>query len=65
MYMLCQKTYVNNRIASVCGDGITCGARTSGSSRSVYIENRPAHRLTNLNTCGGVTVTASPDTYTG
>lgn len=63
--MRCTRTFINNRLASVCGDGITCGALTLGASGNVFAENRPMHRLTNTNTCGGATITASPNTFTG
>jgi hypothetical protein len=65
MDMRCVRTFINNRLASVCGDGITCGALTLGASGNAFAENRPMHRLTNTNTCGGVTITASDDTFIG
>jgi hypothetical protein len=64
--MICSRTYCNNLLVSVRGDGIpACKAVTLCASATVYTENSANHRQFDCNTCGGNTLNGSWDTLIG
>jgi len=65
VFMHASRTFVNGRLACVCGDQTVSGIEMLGVSERVYIEGRRAHRRGDINSLYLLTTTGSPDTFVG
>lgn len=59
------RTFVNNRrVATQFDEALSCRvAVLIEASKTVFIENQRVHRMYDKNTCQGLTLTASADTF--
>lgn len=63
--MQAQRSFIENRLVAVRGDGAQCGAILIEGSFKTYVENRPVHLLGQRNSCAGSCLTATQRTFSG
>lgn len=64
--VLTNRSFSGNRPIATIGSLLSrCAAVTVEGSQTVFVENRPVHRLGDRNSCGGATFTGNTQTLVG
>ncbi len=61
-----QRTFSTNRPIATVGSRLSrCRAITTEGSLTMFVENRPVHRVGDRNNCGGRTIGGDPRSFVG